>query len=134
MSRPQQSTNFQASASQNCNSPRTYEPGKKNLQSTKHVKSEGEVDEDRNFYQDTETVKTHEICANIIPFNLKRKGFSDPNGALLRNSSIGNLHVMVMYDYDSNEILVEPIKNRQSATTHDELLKIHKGFKAIGRN
>ena len=38
MTRPQKSTMVKASASQHCNNPRTYVPGNKNLQSTKHVK------------------------------------------------------------------------------------------------
>ena len=36
---------------------------------------------------------------------------------------------MVMYDYDSNEILAEPIKNRQSATIRDVFFRIHKVLK-----
>ena len=83
---------------------------KKNLQSIKHVKSEAEVEEDSNFYLDAETVKTHELCTTIIPINLKRKGFSDLTGFSPYKSSRGNLYVMVMYDYDSNTILAEPIK------------------------
>ena len=80
---------------------------RKNLQSTNSAKSEVEVEEDSNFYPDTESVKTHDIFAIIIPFNIKRKGFSDITGAFPHNPSRGNLYVMVMYDYDSNEILAE---------------------------
>ena len=111
MASPQQSTIVKASASQHCKSLRTYVPGEKNLQSTKHVKSEVEVEEDSNFYPDSETVKTHEMCATIIPFNINRKVFGDLTGALPHKSSRGNLYVMVLYDYYSNAILAEPIKN-----------------------
>ena len=86
------------------------------------------------FYLYTESVKTHEICATIIPFNLKRKGFSDLTGALPHNSSRENLYVMVMYDYDSNAILPEPIKNIQESTIHNAFLKVHKVLKARGNN
>ena len=41
---------------------------------------------------------------------------------------------MVMYDYDSNAILAEPIKNRQAATIRDAFLKVQKVLKAIGGN
>ena len=41
---------------------------------------------------------------------------------------------MFMYDYDSNEILVGPIKNRQAETIRDAFLNIHKGLKARGVN
>ena len=105
---------------------------RKNLKYTKHVKLEGEVEEDSNFYLDAETVKTHELCATVIPFNIKRKGFSDLTDAFPHKSSRGNLHVMVMYDYDSNAILVEPIKNRQAETIRDAFLNIQKVLKARG--
>ena len=39
---------------------------------------------------------------------------------------------MVMYDYDSNEILVEPIKNSQSSTIRDAFLNIHQILKSRG--
>ena len=66
----------------------------------------------------------------IITFNIKRKGFSDLTSVFLHKSSRGNLYAMVMYDYDSNSILAEPIKNRQAETIRDLLLKIHKVLKA----
>ena len=56
-------------------------------------------------------MKTHELCVTIIYFNIKRKGLSDPTSAFPHKSSIVNLYVMVMYDYDRNLILDEPIKN-----------------------
>ena len=39
---------------------------------------------------------------------------------------------MVMYDYDSNTILVEPIRNRQAATIRYAFLNIHKVLKNRG--
>ena len=77
-------------------------------------------------------MKTHELCATIIPFNIKRTCFSDLTDAFPHKSSRVNLYVMVVYDYDSNSILVEPIKNRQSETIRDALVKIHKFRKAKG--
>ena len=41
---------------------------------------------------------------------------------------------MAMYNYDSNAILVEPIKNRQAETICDAFLKIHKVLKGRGSN
>ena len=35
-----------------------------------------------------------------------------------------------MYEYDSNAILAEPIKNRQTETIYDALFKVHKVLKA----
>ena len=53
---------------------------RKNLQSTKQVKSELEVEENKEFYPEIETVKTHELCATIFPFNTKRESFIDLTG------------------------------------------------------
>ena len=132
IARLQQSTFFfvKASASQDCDNPRTYGPVKKNLQSTKHVKWELEVEEDSNFYPDEETVKTHELYATIIPLNINRKVSIDLTAAFPHKSSRGNFYVMVMYDYDSNTILYEPIKNRQVGTIRNAFLKVHKFLKA----
>ena len=82
---------------------------RKKLQSTKHVKSEVVVEEDRDFNADTETVKIHELCPTIIPLNVDRKGLSDITGVFPHKSSRRNLYVMVMYNYGSNTILYEPI-------------------------
>ena len=75
-------------------------------------------------------MKNHDLCTTIIPFNLKIKVFSDITGALPHKPSRRNFYVVVVYDYDSNSILAEPIKNRQAATIRDALLKIHKVLKA----
>ena len=48
----------------------------KNLQLTKQVKYELEIEEDKYFYPDIDTVKTHEFCTTIIPLNNNKKGFS----------------------------------------------------------
>ena len=64
--------------------------------------------------------------------DMKRKGFSDLTGVFPHMSSRGNLDVMVMYDYDSNKILAEPIKKRQAETIQDAFLKIHKVLKSRG--
>ena len=75
-------------------------------------------------------MKTHELCKTIVPFNLNIKVFSYLSGAFPHKSSRVNVYVMVMYDYDSNAIMAEPIKNRQAATICYTFLKIHKVLKA----
>ena len=70
------------------------------------------VKEDKDFYPDIKTVKTHDLCATIIQFNIKRKGFNNLTGDFPHKSSRGSLYVMVLYDYDSNAILAESMKNR----------------------
>ena len=39
---------------------------------------------------------------------------------------------MVVYDYDSNAILAEPIRNRQTATIRNDLLNIQQILKSRG--
>ena len=41
---------------------------------------------------------------------------------------------MVVYDFDSNAILAEPIKNRQAVTICDAFLRMHKILKPRGNN
>ena len=45
------------------------------------VKSEWEIEEDKDFYPIMENLKTHEVCATIIPFNTNRKCLNDITGA-----------------------------------------------------
>ena len=82
--------------------------------------------EDQYFYPDMETVKTYKLCTKIIPFNTKIKGFSEIKGSLQYKSRNVNLHFMVIYGYDSNEILAEPTKNRQAATTSNYFTKLRR--------
>ena len=91
-----------------------------------------EIEEDIGLNPDAESVKTHDICATIAPFNIKRKGFSDLTGALPHKSRRRNLYVMVMYDYDSNSILSEPIINRLAEIILHVFLKVHKVLKSRG--
>ena len=77
-------------------------------------------------------MKTHKLCAIVIPFNNKRKGLSNLTGSFPHKSRGGNLYVMVMHDYDNNTILSEPIKNRQEEIIRDDFLKMHTIIKSIG--
>ena len=89
------------------------------------------IKEDKDFYPDIETVKTHELCSTIILISIKRKVFRKLTEAFPHKSSRGNLYVMVMYDYDSNAVLAKQIKNRQKSTIRYALLKIIRILKSI---
>ena len=56
-----------------------------------------------------DSVKTHKVCATIIPFNNNSKGFSDITGYLPHKNSRENFYVMVVYDFGSTAILAGPI-------------------------
>ena len=77
-------------------------------------------------------MKKHELCAIIIPFNIKIKGFRILTGTSAQKSSRGNVYGVAMYDCYSNAILVEPIKNRHAATICNAFINIHKFLRAIG--
>jgi hypothetical protein len=56
---------------------------------------------------------TNTAFANMIELsNVEGKSYSDLTGRFPCKSELGNLYVMVLYAYDANAILVEPIKNR----------------------
>jgi hypothetical protein len=59
---------------------------------------------------------TNAAFANMIELsNVDGKSYSDLTGRFPCKSELGNLYVMVLYAYDANAILVEPIKNRSDS-------------------
>ena len=68
------------------------------------------------------TEKTGECYFTITPIATTGKTFTDQTGRFPVTSSKGNKYIMIMYDYDSNNILGEAIKSR----TGDELLRAFK--------
>jgi hypothetical protein len=85
------------------------------LQSTKvpfvAIKQE---DDDDNFFpqSDTPNIKTNDAAYSIIQFTPKDKAYIDLTGRFPYTSSRGNQYILVGYHYDSNAILVTPLKNR----------------------
>ena len=97
---------------------------RKNLQSTKIPYEETETDSDK--YPSTPlSSKTYECIACIEPFEAKEKSYMDLTGRFPEKSARGNQYLLVVYDYDSNAILVEPIVNRQKATITRAWKTIH---------
>ena len=82
------------------------------------------------MYTYIETVNTLDLCTTIIPFDINRKGFSNLTGFFPHKSSRVNLYVMVMYDYDSDAILPEPIKFRKASTIWGTFINMHKILKS----
>jgi hypothetical protein len=56
-------------------------------------------------------IKTQHVYAATIDAG---QIYTDQTGRFLVVSSKGNKYIMVLYDYDSNEILPKPIKDRTS--------------------
>jgi hypothetical protein len=60
------------------------------------------------------------------------KVFSDQTGRFVIPSSIGNNYLIIVYDYDSNSILAEPIKSRSGAAILAGYQAIHSKLYAAG--
>ena len=67
--------------------------------------------------------QTQECFAVINAFD--KKAYSDLTGRYPHISSRGNQYILVVYDYDSSGILVEPLKNRQAAAITNAWHTIH---------
>ena len=108
------------------------------LQSTKSkIKAilQQNLDEDENadyFPTSTSNEKTFECLAKIVEFNSTKKAYMDLPGRFPHRSSRGNEYMLVIYDYDSNCILVEPLINRQAAVIHNAWKTIHGKLKKGG--
>ena len=58
--------------------------------------------------------RTHACYAAVIDFKPTGQTYSDQTGKFPVTSSSGNAYLFILYDYDSNAILAEPIKNRSA--------------------
>ena len=88
----------------------------------------GHLDQERSNLQSTKikipsspaTLKrTFETLNLILPFTAKEMTYGDMTGAFPYTSTRGNKYIYLMYDYDSNAILVHPLKSRQAHEIHD---------------
>ena len=95
-----------------------------NLQSSKHFSPTILQD----FLPAPETPKVHSrnVMSIFIPSSAKELSYCNITRSIPFKSSRGNQYVYVLCDYDSNTILVEPMKTRQAqkiATTWTKLYK-----------
>ena len=73
----------------------------------------------------SQPIKTYECLAKIIEFKDTKKAYMDLPGRFPHKSSRGHEYLLVVYDYDSNAILVEPLPSRQAAVINKAWKKIH---------
>jgi len=104
---------------------------KQNVQSTKTKSTSITTTDsptDIDFFppSDHPNLKTNVCMAAIIDFSTKSKAYLDLTGRFPYISSRGNQYLLVVYDYDSNAILVEPHKTRAAAHIRDAWFKLHK--------
>ncbi len=87
--------------------------------------------QDDDIKQEPNNDKTNVVYATI---ETQGKIYTDQTGRFPVPSSKGNQYIMVMYDYDTNAILTEPLKNRTGSEILRGYQKLHKylvvrGFK-----
>ena len=115
---------------------------RKNLRSTKQmppVLMPG-LDESNNDppsvtfpISDPGNARTHYCYASVFdPAEATGQIHSDQTGKFIVSSSTGNNYVLVVYDYDSNNILVEPMRSRSAACILAAFTTIHARLVAAG--
>ena len=94
---------------------------RKNTNSTKKHRTIPATEEDDAFPpQPQDTTCTHTcFLATAEPRNIV---YTDQTGRLPQPSSQGNNYLMIAYDYDSNNIMMRPIKNRSAPHSRRPLL------------
>ena len=102
-------------------------------QERKNLQSTNLETHDDNFTPPTIPTRTHETICTIIDFRQKEKAYADLTGRFPFVSSKGNQYFVVVYDYDSNLILVEVIPDRNAETITKAYLKIYNMLKKRGR-
>ena len=61
----------------------------------------------------------------LIYFSTKNTAYGDLTGRFPHKLSQGNQYLLVIYDYDSNAILAEPLKTRSAGEITKAWIKIH---------
>ena len=74
---------------------------------------------------DTPNLKSHHCFASLVSFQTTAKAYSDQTGRFPYTSSRGNQYLMIVYDYDSNAILQEPLKNKTAHELSRAWLLLH---------
>ena len=72
--------------------------------------------------------RTHYLFASVIDRNPTGRCYGDLTGRLPLPSSRGNNYLLILYDYDSNFIAAEPIKDRTAASILAAYIKLHNVF------
>jgi hypothetical protein len=80
--------------------------------------------EDKDMYPVGSEERTHHCYAAIV--DPSGQIYTDLTGRFLLPSSTGNNYMLVLYDYDSNMIWAEPIKNRTAPVILNAYKKLHK--------
>ena len=75
--------------------------------------------------QEPNNARTHAVFATILTTMDLRKSYSDQTGKFPEQSSRGFNYVMILYNYDSNNILSTPLRTRQASEITAAWEKLH---------
>jgi hypothetical protein len=63
-----------------------------------------------------QATKTHSVCVAYALADIHQNViYTDLTGAFPHTSQAGNKYILILYKYDSNSILAEPMRNRSDA-------------------
>jgi hypothetical protein len=106
----------------------------KNIQSTKPINTDLPLATslDVSPSQEPNKVCTSIVFANILPATELHKSYSDQTGKFPIQSSRGYNYVMILYDYDSNLILSNPLKTKQASELTKAWTALHTRLQSNG--
>jgi hypothetical protein len=79
------------------------------------VKFEPEPEPDDPFPTGIEETNANHSCCYVSIFEPTGQVYTDQTGKFVHPSSSGNNYMLVLYDYDSNSILAEPMKTKSAS-------------------
>jgi hypothetical protein len=94
---------------------------RKNIQSTKQ---DTRTEDPQDFFPDQPEETTRSNYCFLIAVEPRSIVYSDQTG-LPQSSESGNNYLLVAYDFDSNAILLRPIKNRAAGALSEAIQNIH---------
>jgi hypothetical protein len=106
---------------------------RKNVRSTKTTTIDT-IDNFDDFHppQLTDEDKQQSNYCYAATFEPTGKMYSDQTGQMVAPSSKGNNYIFIMYDYDSNAILAEPMQNRKAESLLAAYKKVHQTLRSKG--
>ena len=107
---------------------------RRNIRSTKRTDTSDDQTEEREETMDR-GITTHLAFVTVETVDTAPQGkiYSDITGRFPTQSSQGNKYVYVLYDYDSNAIMVETLQSRAASEILKAFQKIHHRIAATGR-
>ena len=104
-----------------------------NLQST-NIKSTSMPILESDTFPEQESNRSHLAMATIISHSKNSKAYFDLTGQFPYVSARGAKYILVLYDYDSNGILVHTLKTRNAGEIRKAWISLHTRLQSKGSN